>query len=278
MDQEQPDGTARLIGGLWWEVEPPEPIVELIRGWLRARYPDRASRQAPERVAAGQPRAVIEPGVAETAVRFGPERLFGIVSEPALVKPRDTAIAILTTGVDHRIGTSRMSVGFARRWAALGYRVLRLDVAGIGDSPARPGAARAVPYSPTEIEDARAAVALLQQRGAARVVVVGLCSGGFTAVNCVLRGLPIAGACAVNPSSIGGPATRSRSTARRPTCCSPASGSSSRRARRGSGRGSSPGEWTCRTSSALWPATARRGTTPAMPPGGPGARWVTWRR
>lgn len=199
VDQEQPDGTAHLIGGLWWEVEPPEPIVELICGWLRARYPDRVSRRAPERVAAGQPRAVVEPGVAETAVRFGPERLFGIVSEPALVKPRDTAIAILTTGVDHRIGTSRMSVGFARRWAALGYRVLRLDVAGIGDSPARPGAARAVPYSPTEIEDARAAVALLQQRGAARVVVVGLCSGGFTAVNCVLRGLPIAGACAVNP-------------------------------------------------------------------------------
>ncbi len=199
VDEEQPAGTAQLVRGVSYEVDVPDAVLGRIRRWLRSRFPDRTDVRAPVR-GIDSPCCMVRPDVVETPVRFGAEGLFGIMSEPASGRrQRDTALAFLNTGVDHRIGTSRMSVTLARNWAALGYRVLRFDLAGIGDSPAPAGGGKAAPYSPNDIDQVRSAVTFVHHRGAERAVVVGLCSGGHTAMRAVLHGLPVTGACAMNP-------------------------------------------------------------------------------
>lgn len=199
VDEDQPAGTAQLVRGFSYEVDVPDEVLGRIRRWLRSRFPDRSDVRVPVS-GADSPCCAVRPDVIETPVRFGAEGLFGIMCEPAPGRrPRDTALAFLNTGVDHRIGTSRLSVTLARNWAALGYRVLRFDLAGIGDSPAPAGGGKAAPYSPNDIEQARAAVTFVHHRGARQTVVIGLCSGAHTAVRAVLEGLPVGGACAMNP-------------------------------------------------------------------------------
>ncbi len=196
----QPAGTRQLVGSFSYDVKVPLEIVEGIRDWLKSRFPIMPNLAPLSDVPLTRAVADISPGVRETALRFGQQRLFGILSEPADdgVKPRDTAVLILNTGVDHRVGISRMSVVAARRWAACGYRVLRIDLAGIGDSPSRDARDDLNPYADAALHDVREAAAFLRERSAA-LLVTGVCSGAYTALRCVLQGVPVTGVCAVNP-------------------------------------------------------------------------------
>jgi hypothetical protein len=75
-----------------------------------------------------------------------------------------------------------MWVEFARRWAARGVPVLRLDIEGLGDSD---GNELVYAHTPTMYDSAlapqmRAAIDELERRGvASRFVVGGLCAGAF---------------------------------------------------------------------------------------------------
>jgi pimeloyl-ACP methyl ester carboxylesterase len=108
--------------------------------------------------------------------------LFGVLSEPldtALSAGRP-AILMNTIGANHRVGSNRLYVKMARRWARLGFPVLRFDVSGMGDSPPREGAPENYVYSNHAKEDARAAMDFLgRARGIDRFALVGLCSGAF---------------------------------------------------------------------------------------------------
>lgn len=75
-----------------------------------------------------------EAEVKETARKFGRRgTLLGIVSAPA-GPTRGPAMIILNAGIIHKAGPSRFSVGLARAVAAAGFRALRFDLSGIGDS------------------------------------------------------------------------------------------------------------------------------------------------
>jgi pimeloyl-ACP methyl ester carboxylesterase len=137
-------------------------------------------------------------GLTEDPVRLGPLGLFGILTEGAEADDRPT-VAFLNGGTDHHCGPNRIWVDWGRQLAALGFRVARLDLSGLGDSPVRPGQPAGRSYPPEAGEDVAAAVQALD-RGSG-VVLVGLCSGARHAVAAAASGrLPVRGVCALSPS------------------------------------------------------------------------------
>lgn len=134
--------------------------------------------------------------VTEQTVRIGPAGLFGIVTDPD--DPRvSTTVLMLNSGNNSHVGPSRLWVDLARRWASMGVRCVRFDESGLGDSPTRPGQAPQVIRAPEnfdDVEDARRALCA----DPADVAVVGLCSGGYQALEAALA-RPLRAVCAINP-------------------------------------------------------------------------------
>jgi hypothetical protein len=121
----------------------------------------------------------------ESTLYFGPDAaLFAVLSEPATPRPGPPrpAIILLNTSVIHRVGANRMYVPMARRWAAAGWTVLRIDAAGLGDSPLPGWPARQRMYEKSSVRDVQAAMDWLDaQRGHRRYILIGLCSGAYLA-------------------------------------------------------------------------------------------------
>lgn len=156
--------------------------------WLQAIYP---ASPVPSGIATAPrspeyPRTTIVheahggPAVREEAVEFG--GLAAIVTEPIDAHEADglPAVILHNVGANPRVGCNRMYVTLARRWAALGFRVLRLDSSGLGDSPAIPGLPENRVYSDQAIRDSgRAMDFLAAARKVNRFVLMGLCSGAY---------------------------------------------------------------------------------------------------
>ncbi len=137
---------------------------------------------------------------------FGADRpRFGILARPAerLRRADRPAIVLLSSGCTHRIGPHRLYVAFARRWAQLGFDVLRLDLPGIGDSPAAPGCAENLSYPPDGVADVQAAIDMLETGGTRRALVFGHNSGADFAFLTALRDPRVVGAILVNPRTFG---------------------------------------------------------------------------
>ncbi len=130
--------------------------------------------------------------------------LFGIMCRPvrregapALAGP---AMLMLNAGSVHAIGPNRLWVRLARRWAARGVCVLRIDLSGIGDSAERSDADDNVVYSLHAMDDVASALAYLRTReGATACHVMGLCSGAYHAFRAATTGLSISSALMINP-------------------------------------------------------------------------------
>jgi hypothetical protein len=110
------------------------------------------------------------------------------------------SIVFLTTGTEYHIGPNRLYVPLARSWAAAGHLVLRFDLGGIGDSLPPPGAEENLVYPAHDLDDAREAITLVRREASTRrLIVIGLCSGGWLAFRAALEGLPVDGIVAINP-------------------------------------------------------------------------------
>jgi len=155
-------------------------------------------------------------GVSERFVTLGPFGLSGVETvpagtgtsassgaggEPGTVAGGTTAggkvVVFLSSGVDRHTGPSRLWVTLARRWAASGVRCVRADLSGLGESPPRPGEAAGVLRSPVAFDDV-VDVANAVATGPEDVVLVGLCSGAYQALESALEMAPL-GVLAVNP-------------------------------------------------------------------------------
>lgn len=139
----------------------------------------------------------------ERPVFFGADALlFGIVTEPPADEIRRRAVILLNAGADHHIGASRLYVSMARRWAQHGYVVLRMDLAGLGDSGTRPGRAEDDVFPHEALDDIRAAIEfLLSSYGVRDVTLVGLCSGAYHALRAAVAGLSVNRILMVNPQN-----------------------------------------------------------------------------
>jgi alpha-beta hydrolase superfamily lysophospholipase len=179
----------------------PEQMLRATIDWLgarAARLPDVAAHAALE------PRPVARArfaGVIESAERVGDAGcLFGILSTPVTPPPVRRGLLLLNAGAVHHIGPNRLYVSLARRWAALGHAVLRLDVSGIGDSLPAPGAPENIVYTDVASDDIRQALATLRrQPGVTEVHALGLCSGGYNAFKAAVAGVSVDGVFLINP-------------------------------------------------------------------------------
>lgn len=194
--------------------EPHEAVLapetlESIAQWLvsATRVPARAEGDKAAAVRP-PPAAAAFAGVAtaaaiESAVVFGRDGgLFGILSEPKrVVAPQraETAVLMLNVGGNYRIGPNRNYVKAAREFAAAGYRALRFDVSGIGDSRVEAGFSSDSMYRDWATVDVSAAIDMLAARGLRRFFLMGICSGSYLAFQTALRDPRVAGIMLMNP-------------------------------------------------------------------------------
>jgi len=127
--------------------------------------------------------------------------LFGIVTEPR-AREVSGAVILLNVGADYHIGASRMYVSLARRWVQRGYVVLRLDLAGLGDSGTRLGRPDNEVFPPAAIDDIDSAMEFLCGRyGVRDITLAGMCSGAYHALRAAVAGLPTNRILMVNPQN-----------------------------------------------------------------------------
>ena len=138
----------------------------------------------------------------EELLQFGEGgRLFGILTVPS-TPPRSAqelpVFVFLSAGFLHRVGPYRLHVRLGRELAQMGFGSLRVDLAGIGDSPARPGLTnqQSVAADFTEILD------VLESRlGRLPLVLAGLCSGADNAIRLTLNEPRVVGMVLLDPLS-----------------------------------------------------------------------------
>jgi alpha-beta hydrolase superfamily lysophospholipase len=131
-----------------------------------------------------------------------PAMLFGIVTEPRQDERRRRGVILLNTGADYHIGANRMHVSFARRWARLGYVVLRLDLGGLGDSSTRDDCDDDEVFPPAALEEIRLAIDFLQTRyGVNDMTIGGICSGAYHALRAAVAKLPVNQILMINPQN-----------------------------------------------------------------------------
>jgi alpha-beta hydrolase superfamily lysophospholipase len=141
--------------------------------------------------------------VCERPLFLDPESLlFGIVTEPAHHASPKGAVVLINAGADYHIGASGINVSLARRWAHGGYVVLRMDLAGLGDSNTRTGRPDNEVFPPAAVDDIRLAVKWVQTHyGVHDISIVGLCSGAFHAMQAAFDAIPVNRAMMVNPET-----------------------------------------------------------------------------
>lgn len=111
----------------------------------------------------------------ETCCRFGPrQQLVGVLTEPS-VRARRPVVVLVSAGITPKTGPFRLYTELARRLAEDGFRTLRFDLGGIGDSGQE--------YQLLSLsERARSQIGAALDHLAARLadaefVLAGLCSG-----------------------------------------------------------------------------------------------------
>jgi len=134
--------------------------------------------------------------IREQAVRLD-ATLFGIATLPP--EPPQRALILLNAGAVGRIGPNRLHVALARRLAATGVLVLRLDLSGLGDSRTRPGAEENIVYHAHAVDDIGVAVDWARSDGASEIAVAGLCAGAYHSLDAALAGQAIDTIVMINP-------------------------------------------------------------------------------
>ncbi|MGC1524369.1 MAG: alpha/beta fold hydrolase [Steroidobacteraceae bacterium] len=127
-------------------------------------------------------------------------RLFGIVTEPPRSEACRRGVILLNAGATHHVGPNRMYVTLARRWAERGCLVLRIDLAGLGDSATAHGRSENEVYPAPAIDQVAAAVEFMRGRyGIADIALGGLCSGAYHALRAAAAKVAVTRILMVNP-------------------------------------------------------------------------------
>jgi pimeloyl-ACP methyl ester carboxylesterase len=181
----------------------PQSNLDAVVKWLSDNA---ATEMAPFRLAApgtatmSGPKsggAADEVTVTEDIKRLGRNQLFAVVAQPTGPSPEVTVV-LLNGGTTDHTGPGRLWVDLARSWASAGARVVRVDLSGIGDSPARPGQPVDAVYSPHALQDVADIVEEVSPGNPSAVVLMGLCSGAYHAIRAGTD-LGVGGVVAVNP-------------------------------------------------------------------------------
>ncbi len=167
----------------------------------------------------------IAAGVWEEVAKLGSDgQLVGIVSHPSPVVAERPIVLVLNAGVLHRVGPHRLHVILARQLAQRGLLTVRLDLGGLGDSPASSSVGS---FTESAVADVRAAMTDLERRfGASRFAIFGLCSGADNGLAAALEDPRIAALVLLDPHSYPTRRSQLRKLAKRISSMSSAGGAS----------------------------------------------------
>jgi alpha-beta hydrolase superfamily lysophospholipase len=187
--------------------ELPHALFQRVERWIGETVPNGRSKTASAQLSAPAPRT-IGPSlpVRERALRFEPSNIFGILAERSTDGSRaaraELGVVLLNAGAIHRIGMNRMYVSLARRWATRGAPTLRLDISGIGDSPAAPGTPENRIYSKHAVPDVITAIDRMSESNVAQhYALLGLCSGAYAAFHSAVADPRVACVMLINPQT-----------------------------------------------------------------------------
>jgi pimeloyl-ACP methyl ester carboxylesterase len=178
----------------------PAEAVAAVADWLDQVMPRSccpitvpAERDVTARVSQGDD----EVGVVERGVLLGQAGLFGIETEPEGGGSGPKCILVSVSN-EHRIGPGRLWVELSRRLATNGFRCVRMDLNGVGDSPARDGKSQQPIFSTSAIDDVVDAAQSVSPVDPSDVVLFGLCSSAYHVLEAASI-LSARGVCAINP-------------------------------------------------------------------------------
>ncbi len=172
----------------------PDVTIDTVAAWL-----GRESDPTPAPAAAATPTQAVPvardrleleiegAGVHERAYsveRASGGSMFGVLAEPAEPSDEDLCLICLPSWAERCIGPSRLWVEVARRHAARGIAVLRVDLESIGDSDGPREAMRIESgvWDHDRIVQVQEVMDSLQEQGhGSRFLLLGLCSGGYWA-------------------------------------------------------------------------------------------------
>jgi dienelactone hydrolase len=178
---------------------PPQPILDHVASWVGALPVADHALAMPASVLADTLNLPAQ-GVTERAQWLrSASPLSAVISAPSALPSRpQPAVLMINTGGERRIGTNRMYTRWSRTWAARGWTAMRMDLAGLGHSPARAGHAHEIHLWHAH-EDIRVAIDHLRQaHGATQIHLIGLCSGGFHALHSAFEGQLLDSVTAIN--------------------------------------------------------------------------------
>ncbi len=162
----------------------PKAVFETVNRWLAEPASDVPRLHQPKAKGFHE---IGAPGarVRETPIVFerAGQQLYAIVAQPLNSPVADGTIIMFNAGAIRRIGPNRIWTEAARRWAAAGIPVIRVDIEGIGDAGGegdKYAEGDEAFYTPDLVEQARGALELAEEMGLPnRFVLGGLCSGAY---------------------------------------------------------------------------------------------------
>ena len=175
---------------------PEEALRAIVRRMIAVRGPDTGAgltpppRALPDTVSfAFQPDPQQPPAtLSERPLLLGSApALFGILTEPPSAGDRPLLLFI-NGGASYRIGPNRLYVQMARTLALDGFRSVRLDLCGLGDSLTDDVTRENKSYPETFLRDIDLAInELAKSHGVRKVILVGLCAGAYHAYRAAAR-------------------------------------------------------------------------------------------
>jgi len=206
------DGQEELVDVQPDAAKVPDETITSILEWLAEAAPSSPTASI-DTDAIGRTCAVIPlpDGVTieERAVSLGPLGLFGIMATRhtpgegghGAIAPTARQLPTVffsNAGVIDHVGPARLWVQLSRQWAEAGFRALRFDLSGLGDSPVRAGHPGLEALSPDGLEDMTDVLDAVLAEDRTNAVLVGLCSGAMYALE---EGTAnkVRGVCAINP-------------------------------------------------------------------------------
>lgn len=181
----------------------PTAVFDMVNSWL-------AGSAVEVRLCQPKGKGFAEFGASGARVRETPvvferagQQLYAIVSQPVDAPVADGTIVMFNAGAIRRIGPNRMWTESARRWAAAGIPVIRIDIEGIGDAGGEGGKyaeGDEAFYTPDLVEQARGALELAGEMGLPdRFLLGGLCSGAYWSFELAVSDPRVRGVMMLNP-------------------------------------------------------------------------------
>jgi len=185
-----------------WLSELPDSLLNKVADWLSTDLEPRV--RAPAVTVNTEPVLVTESAI-EHPLQLGDGGIFSILCEPATrssAKELPPVLLIANTAATHHVGDGRFGVELGRELAKRGFASLRIDARGLGDSCyTASGGDPGQTVLDAAGKDLSCAADWLIGRGYRDVVVFGICSGAYTALQVTKLNRAVRGLVMVNPAA-----------------------------------------------------------------------------